>query len=280
MTRQEVRELLPERDETAHKRTFGKLAILAGSLGMCGAAVLCGKAALRSGAGLATFFASEELIPILQTACWEVMCRERSLSDTTRALREDGFTAVAAGPGLGEAKLTDALFFAALYETLTLPIVLDADGLNNLRRQDLLEEFRNMKVPKVITPHEGEAERLLEHPVTDREAAVKELARLVRGVAVLKGKDTLVADEYGRVSQNPTGNVALATGGTGDVLTGIIGSFLARGMDAFDAARAGAYLHGLAGDLACRKYGTYGTIATDLLKEIPAAILAVTEKEA
>ena len=225
---------------------------------------MCGKGAVRSGVGLCSFLVPDELVPILQTACYEVMCLPR----TREAVTEVPFTAVIAGPGLGNHEEDREVLEALIRET-TMPLLLDADGLNDLLRFDLLDDLADTDRPKVLTPHEGEAARLLgvSAPFTDREEAARRLSVLTNSVVVLKGHETLVADPEGEVFMNRTGNAGLATGGTGDVLSGIIGSLMAQGHDAFSAAIIGVYIHGQAADNLRATIGERGMIASDLPDE-------------
>lgn len=287
----EMKALLKERLPEHDKRSFGKLAILAGSTGMAGAAVLCGRAAMRTGVGLGTFLAAGETFPVLQTACPECTCLDRDAISIPEVLTKGHFSALVLGPGLGQPptkpgffayikadSMTDFSDLEEIFRDYTGPIVLDADGLNALRPMEFLDDFAAMKAPKVITPHEREAARLMGvERIEGREEAVRRLAKGLDCVAVLKGHHTLIADPLGQVFENPTGNVGLATGGTGDVLAGMIGSLLAQGYTALDAARLGVYLHGLAGDLAADDKGAAGMIASDVVDKIPAALRALGE---
>jgi NAD(P)H-hydrate epimerase len=182
--------------------------------------------------------------------------------------------AVLLGPGLGDDARTRALLSLAL-ATLEVPLVLDADALNALDGEP--ERLRGARVPLVLTPHPGEAARLLGRRVDavlgDRESSVMELATKTGAVVVLKGAGTLVTDGE-RLYVNRTGNPGMATAGSGDVLTGVIASLLAQGMTTFDGAVLGVHLHGLAGDLAAAEVGEHGMIATDILDRLPAACAA------
>ncbi|MFO0973449.1 MAG: NAD(P)H-hydrate dehydratase [Phycisphaerae bacterium] len=283
--------LLAARPLDAHKGLFGRVLIVGGSRGMIGAPALAAHAALRSGAGLAQIavprpvqLAVAVLAPCATTLPLPADAAERIAPSADGALRRraaEWADVVAIGPGMersaGGARLVDRLL-----TTLRCPVVLDADGLNNAcAAPAALRSPRRAAL--VLTPHAGEAARLLAalrihiDPVRDRRAAATQLARAVHGVVVLKGHHTLVCDGR-RLYENPTGNPGLATGGTGDVLTGIIAALLGQRLSPFDAARLGTFVHGLAGDLAAAKYGEAALIATDLMDALPAALRSCTAR--
>ena len=272
LTEKEVRAWIPARRAEQSKKDFGRLLIMAGQTGMAGAAVLCGKAALRSGAGLATFYVPAHLYPILQTALPEATCMDRYESAEEREKHIGLSTAFAVGPGLGHHDEDLPVFLAMLYTAK--PCVIDADGLNNIVRYGLRETIAKADADLVLTPHEGEAARLLGRDrITNREEAARELAERYGNTVILKGHHSIIAAPDGRTAVNPTGNPSMAKGGSGDVLTGMIGAFLAKGMPAFEAACAGAYLYGLAGDLCREELGDESVLARDLTDAIPCAFL-------
>jgi len=255
-----VREIpaLPRRDAAAHKGTFGTVRVFAGSPGMLGAAILCARAALRGGAGLVQVSLPASLAVGFAVAVPGATTLPRRV--TPSLLR--GATAVVVGPGLGQADASRTLVRAIL-RTATVPVVLDADGLN------LVAPARRAlsAAPTVATPHPGEAARLLGWPrdrvQEDRDGAVAALAEVCGGVAVLKGAGTKVCDGA-RLFTNTTGNPGMATGGSGDVLAGLIGALLAQGMAPFDAAVLGVHAHGRAGDVVAGRTSQTGLIAEDL----------------
>jgi NAD(P)H-hydrate epimerase len=270
-----ARALLKPRRADAHKGDFGRLLIIAGSPGMAGAAALCARGALRSGAGLATVCIHEGLFPAIHALVPEATCMPRgSLADGAALSR---FDAVALGPGLGDSPETAALVKRALgaYGGVA---VLDADALNALAGD--AGAWGAMGGRAVITPHSGEAARLLGISVAeveaDRRGAALRLAALSGGTAVLKGAGSLVAHADGRLLVNASGNPGMATGGSGDVLTGIIASFAGQGLEAFEAAAAGVYVHGRAGDLAAERRGEYGLMASDIAEFTALAVLGLT----
>lgn len=265
----------------AHKGNFGRVFIIAGSVGMTGAAALSATAAVRSGAGLVTIGIPESLNDILEVKVTEAMTlplpetpdRSISLAALHKALSFARMCDVAVlGPGISTNDETRE-FVKRFIANCTVPLLLDADGLNTIAENpDILKDA---KAPIVITPHPGEMARLLSISVSevqaDRIIAVKTAAEKFACTAVLKGARTLIAGSEGRLMINPTGNAGMATGGSGDVLSGMIGAFLARGMKACEAAAAGVYLHGLAGDLAAMEKGQTCLAAADIIDFLPKA---------
>lgn len=274
-TAEEMARLLPARPRDGHKGTFGHLLLVAGGRGKSGAAVLAARAAVRSGAGLVTCAVPEPVADAVDRGSVESMTWPLPLegdgslgSAAVKAVLEaaEGKAAVALGPGLGTAGSTPASV-RRLVRDLGVPLVLDADGINAFAGK--AGELRDRPAPTVLTPHPGELGRLMgmstQEITSDRLEAVQRAAQETGCVLLLKGASTLVADPAGPVAVNPTGNAGMATGGTGDVLTGMIGALLAQGMDPFAAARAGAYLHGLAGDLAAERIGERALAAGDVV---------------
>jgi ADP-dependent NAD(P)H-hydrate dehydratase / NAD(P)H-hydrate epimerase len=251
-----------------HKGTRGHALVVAGSPGKTGAALLAAEAAVRGGAGLVTLATDAACFEAVQGRVREVMT---AVADDVSALAA-GKRAVVWGPGMPTAPAAGARLRSELAR-LECPIVLDADGLNHLAAD--LGAARTAGGPLVLTPHPGEAARLLGRDTAavqaDRVASARELAAIARAVVVLKGARTVVAAPDGSASINVTGNPGLGTGGTGDVLAGLLGALLAQGLTPWDAARLGVYLHGLAGDLAQKEIGTVGMAAGDLLPRLPRA---------
>jgi len=276
--------LVPVRQPDAHKGTMGHLLAVAGSRGKSGAAVILARAALRSGVGLVTVATPRSIQSIVAAAQSEIMTEP--LADTRsgalgRAAAGAALgllatrDALALGPGLGTEGGTRAAVFFLLAGRAT-PAVLDADGLNAFAA-DRRPRARLLAGPHplVLTPHAGEAARLLGTNAaaiqSDRLGSARRLASETAAVVVLKGRRTVVANPDGRASFNATGNPGMATGGTGDALTGIVGALLARGLSGFDAARLGTYVHGAAGDFAAERFGEDGLIASDLVDALPEA---------
>jgi len=277
-----IPELQP-RATDAHKGDFGKVCIIAGSVGMSGAAALAGRSALRAGAGLVRVATPKNVLPIVATI---------EPSFTTIPLPEDGFgrisakaintileavgqnDAVAFGPGVG---ISGALHcvLETLLEQEYLKLVIDADGLNNLA--GIKDWPDRLKAKMILTPHPGEMKRLwsslLREPLPDqRQQQAVQLAHNTGATVVLKGAGTVVTDGE-KVYINKTGNPGMATAGSGDVLTGVITALLGQGLTNFDAAVLGVYVHGLAGDMAAKKMGQIGMITTDIIDFLPEAFL-------
>ncbi len=265
----------PKRRSESHKGSYGHVLVVAGSWGKTGAAAMAAMAALRTGAGLCTVATRPEaLVPVLAHAP-ELMGLELvndgplGPGDLNPLLEAcDGKSALVIGPGIPRGEET-AKLLETLLEELEIPVVLDADALNAVAqgRPGLLQRAQ---CPLVLTPHPGEMARLCG---IDVPAVLKDRMTLARGFAVreqvvlvLKGAATLTATEDGAVYVNPTGNPGMATGGTGDVLSGMIGALLAQGLSPSDAAVTAVYAHGLAGDLAAARTGQMGLMATDLFK--------------
>ncbi|MCS6933914.1 MAG: NAD(P)H-hydrate dehydratase [Chitinophagales bacterium] len=267
-----------KRKRFSHKGHFGHLVIAAGSYGKAGAAALCARAAMRCGAGLLTVQTPRANLMVVQTAVPEAMCladdEERCITHMGAAFAD----AYAIGPGLG----TDALTGEALLKFLIQnqkPAVLDADALNLIARLPDAKAVLNERY--VLTPHPGEFARLAgdcENSFSRLEAA-REFAMAHRIVLVLKGAYTAVIDNSGKVYFNPTGNPGMATAGSGDVLTGIIGALLAQGLSPAEAARLGVYLHGIAGDMAADEHSQAGMIAGDIVRCLPRAIMELMRGE-
>jgi len=272
---------LPPRAKDAHKGDFGKVCIIAGSVGMSGAAVLAGRAALRSGAGLVRLAVVGSILPI-------VASREPSYTTIPLPEDDDGRISdkavnavldaagdndcIAFGPGVG---ISGAV--KSILETLIaqegLRLIVDADGLNNLSRIKHWSDQCRAKL--VLTPHPGELKRLWsglfkEELPADRQQQAGTMAKKTGAVIVLKGAGTVVTDGK-KIYVNKTGNPGMATGGSGDVLTGVIAALAAQGLSDFDAAVLGVYIHGLAGDIAAEKFGQISLTAADIVESLPEA---------
>ena len=282
----DVTEMLPRRGADTHKRTSGVLLVVAGSRGMTGAPRLIAEAAARIGAGLIVVAVPTEILPIVQSGLTEtVFVGLPYTADGTVAAaaverlleRLDDADALAVGPGMTTHPET-AGAIRALVARSPVPVVLDADGLNAYTEDAGALATRGSEA--VLTPHVGEFGRLTgvkpRDLDADRVGHVRRLAADARAVVLLKGSRTLIADPNGHTRLNATGSPVLATAGSGDVLTGTIGGLLARGLGAFDAATAGAYLHGLAGTIAGQTRGE-GTMARDVAASLPAAVTWVEE---
>jgi NAD(P)H-hydrate epimerase len=279
-----VSRLLPSRHPEAHKGRFGHVLILAGSRGKSGAAVLMARACLRSGAGLVTVAAPPSAQPLIAAGVPEAMTE--SLPETAdgalaqkalkrvRRLLEDR-DVLAAGPGLGTGRET-AEVVGALASDGTRPMILDADALNIIAAGD---GRLGDPATVVLTPHPGEAARLLgigtRDVQADRPASARHIASGRGCTVLLKGFRSLTADPSGTVRVNPTGNSGMATGGTGDVLAGIVAAWLGQGLAPPDAAALSAHIHGLAGDLAAGESSGISLVAGDLIDHLPRAYRAL-----
>ncbi|MEC9010062.1 MAG: NAD(P)H-hydrate dehydratase [Planctomycetota bacterium] len=279
---------IPERPVAGHKGTFGHVLIAAGSVGMSGAAALAGLGALRSGAGLVRLAVPQSLVGVVAAIEPSYLVLPLPEDNGGRTSGNAGSelsraatvaTAMAIGPGWGHSVELEGLA-TSLFETLDCPLVVDADGLNLLATAGTLATGGPPAAGRVLTPHPGEMARLMETDVlsvqADREGMAVDLASRSCAVVVLKGAGTVITDGV-RVVINTTGNSGLATGGSGDVLTGLVAGLLARGMDPFAAAWLGVHLHGLAADLAVVQLGESGLIASDLPDWIPAAWIELEE---
>jgi len=278
---------LLRRSPDSHKGDYGRVLLIGGSRGMAGAMGLAGMAALRGGAGLVTLAVPEPCLdtiagyePSYMTTPLAADCAGRisgSARDDLVKLLERA-DVVACGPGLGRSDaLTELVCW--LYETIRQPAVFDADGLNALAARP--ETLTRAGGPRVLTPHPGEFGRLLGNRTAGgttggltppaRHETVLKCAKQWNCVLVLKGHRTLVSDGSETI-ENSTGNPGMATGGCGDVLTGLIAALLGQGLAPLDAARLGVYVHGRAGDLAAEKLGEVSLIARDLIEYLPAAL--------
>jgi ADP-dependent NAD(P)H-hydrate dehydratase len=272
---------LPRRPFDGHKGTFGTVLVVAGSCGLAGAATLAGRAALRSGAGLvrvacphdiqnvvAASYPGYTTFAIRQHA--DGSFAEGSVAEISEFAKDASVVAI--GPGLGRAPATVALVRQVLEALYEVPVVLDADGLFAV--SPYTEEFKSRTAPLVLTPHPGEFARLTGEvaPKSESERAEQAgaFASRFRCVLLLKGVGTLVADGS-RLYRNSTGNPGMATGGSGDVLTGVVAALVGMGIAAFDAAALGAWVHGRAGDLAASRLGETALTAVDLLDSLPPA---------
>jgi len=287
LTDTDARAALPSRRPSSHKGTYGHLGVIAGSVGKTGAAAMAALSALRIGTGLVTAAIPSSANDILEAKLLEVMtlpmpetkARTFARSGLDRLLAFAGARdAIAIGPGLTTHPETVDLV-QELVKRIDKPCVLDADALNALAgKSSLLTECKR---PPIITPHPGEMARLETEATTqsvndDRLGTATRFAR-ERGVfVILKGACTVIARPDGLAAICPTGNPGMATAGTGDVLTGMVGGLLAQGLAPWDAACAATYFHGLAGDLAAQHLGQAGMIASDLIRHIPHAISPTT----
>jgi hydroxyethylthiazole kinase-like uncharacterized protein yjeF len=302
---------LPVRKPDGHKGDFGKLFVLAGSTGLTGAAAMTAKSALRSGCGLVKVGCPRTVLPTIASLAMEATSWPlpdvakkgalalRGLGEVRKLAQEHD--AVVIGPGLGQHHETQELVRRFLSK-LEKPAIVDADGLNalvehsdiiktkvgqvskrpaNNRQESGTPALQEVKAPLALTPHPGEFKRLTgemvppESEIHERIKVAINAARDLKCVMVLKGSPTIIAEPNGICYLNPTGNSGMATGGSGDVLSGAIGSFMAQGMSAIDASICGVYIHGLAGDFAALDLSERGMIAGDMIDYLPDAFAMV-----
>ncbi len=263
----------PPRDQNTHKGDYGRILLLCGAEGYTGAPALAAKAALRTGAGLIFLGVPRSVYPIVASKLDAPMVfplpdREGKLSVEALAYileRLEQADACLVGPGLGRSKDLDDLL-PQIVQNCKCPLVLDADGINAMAaHKDVL---RGAACPLIITPHEGEFRRLTQAAETDRVEGAGSLARELGAVVLRKGHETVITD--GEITYvNRTGNAGMATGGSGDVLAGILVALLGQGVPPLEAAATAAWLHGTAGDLAAARLGQYGMGPNDLLEALP-----------
>ena len=274
----EVRSLIKPRKRFAHKGTFGHGLLIAGSYGMAGASILSAKACLKSGIGLLTVHAPIHNHDLLQVTVPEAIVhtdiQERYFAQPTHLNK---YSALAIGPGLGREEDT-ALAMMEQIQGSNLPIVLDADAIN------ILSTHRNWlsRLPKrcILTPHLGELERLIGKCLDtyERLIKVKELASYLQSYIIVKGAWTCIVTPEGNFHFNPTGNPGMATGGSGDVLTGILLGLLAQGYSREEACKLGVYVHGMAGDIAAEEKTEISMTANDIIEALPIAWKKITSK--
>lgn len=268
-----IRKTLPERKADGNKGDFGKLLMVCGSYGMAGACILSAKAALRSGVGLLYLLIDKRIYGIISSQVTEAVCIPVNM-ENQKELRNKikeamGYcTACVLGCGLGTLRET---LCKEVISQCRIPLLVDADGINFLSEHT--EMIPLLPKETVITPHPGEMSRLIKIDIPEiqnnRIKTAENAARYIDNTVVLKGAGTVIADSGGKTSVNPTGNQGMAKGGSGDVLSGIIGALMAQGIRLFDAACAGVYLHGAAGDLCRDKLSSRGMLPTDIIEALP-----------
>jgi len=274
--------IFKKRKPNTHKGDYGHVLVIAGSIGFTGAAYLASEAALLAGSGLVTCAIPKSLNDIMAKKFTEVMTfpvedkgKGHFLTSTFPKIKKfsEKVDAVAIGPGLSQVDDVKKLV-KKLIRGLDKPIVLDADGINCIK--DKVEILKKAKGSIVITPHPGEMARLInkeiKHIQANRKKLAKDVAKKYGVTVVLKGMKTVVASPNGRIYINKTGNPGMASGGIGDILTGMIASLIGQGFAPFEAAKDSVYLHGLAGDIAAKEKGEVSLRAQDVLNNIPKAV--------
>lgn len=267
-----VETLLPHRPAWSHKGMNGRVALLAGSPGYAGAAALASNACVRAGAGLVHLYAEEQVVDVLTIKLTEVMVEKLETNFVAKMLLDmENYASLGVGPGLGKSAKVQK-FLLDFLPQVEIPVVLDADGLNAFAGHAAQLKAISQKI---LTPHPAELARLLkvktEEIVASPVEFAKSAAKKFAAVVLLKTVPALVATPAGDIYLNTTGNEGMATGGTGDVLTGVITGFLGQGLEPLEAALAGMYIHGLAGDLAAPK-GKIGMCASDVVDYLPRAM--------
>lgn len=291
ITRELASVLLPKRHPYSHKGTYGHVLVIAGSVGKTGAALMCAKSSLRAGSGLVTMAVPAALKVVFLSRVLEEMilplpCNTKTLSKDAMPQIFDFIKThadvVAFGPGVGINQDTREILKGLLLES-QVPVVIDADGITLLSDNELKEILKQSQTKTVLTPHPGELSRLIGVPVKDidsnRIEIAQNVARELKTVLVLKGVPTVVASPTEEAFINTTGNPGMATGGSGDVLTGIIASFIGQGLNPLEASILGVFVHGLAGDRASDLRGYHGLIAGDIIESIPATLKELYDEE-
>ncbi len=271
-----IRSLFKPRSRFGHKGNFGHALIVAGSYGKIGAAVLSAKGCLHSGVGLLTCHIPKCGYDILQTSVPEAMVMTDFNSSFNTMIDDDlpKYKSIGIGPGMGTATESKTMLYE-IFEKYKTPVVIDADALNIIASQK--DMLKLIPANSILTPHPKEFERLFGETADefDRIELALQKARELNVVIVLKGHHTLIATPVGKGFFNSTGNAGMATGGSGDVLTGILTGLLARGYNPADSAILGVYLHGLAGDIAAEKYSMEAMAAGDIVKHLPDAFISI-----
>lgn len=278
--------IISKRNKNTHKGDYGRALIIGGSRGMTGSMFLSSRACMKTGVGLLYTLVPESLENILSVKLTEEIIKigrssegyftDEALEDILKASKN--MDAIAIGPGMGN-NMVNTYLIGEIIKNIRVPLVIDADGINSISRD--LSLFSNKNSEIIITPHPGELSRLLDIPIEEiqknRIYYSKYTSKKYNIIVVLKGYETIVCsgDE---IYINNTGNPGMATAGSGDVLTGIITSFAAQGVEAFDASKLGVYVHGLAGDLAAQSNGEFSMMASDILNVIPDIIQILLSK--
>lgn len=281
MDKTQVFGMFKKRDENANKGSFGRALIIAGSYGMAGAAVIAAKAAVLSGVGICDIACEQSVYPIISAGIPEAVCTPISKdfnADDKKRLKQSLKRAdcVVIGCGMGNTDYTDKIL-REVSELCNVPIIIDADALNVLSKD--LSILKSFKCNVIVTPHPGEMCRLSKISVSeinsDRVKCATEFSKKYGVVTLLKGKNTVISDENGEYSINTSGNAGMATGGSGDMLCGVIAALVCDGFSAFNAACAGAFIHGYAGDFSAQKYSQHSTCANTMLKLLPKVFLEI-----
>lgn len=272
LTQEIVRSFLCKRDPESHKGNYGHALLMAGSKGKMGACLLATEGCLRTGVGLLTVHIPQCGYEIVQSSIPEAMVSidpaEEFISICPSEINK--YKSIGIGPGIGTSSETKSAL-VDLLKTYLRPVVIDADAINILAEDHTL--WSSIPQNSILTPHPGEFKRLVGawENKEDQLERLKDTSRRMNAIIVLKGHQTLICTPEGKVYENTTGNPGMAKGGSGDVLTGMITSFLSQGYNSEESAILAVYIHGLAGDLAAQKLTEYAMLPSDLIKEIPSA---------
>ncbi len=284
ITEKEIHKLLPPRLPETHKNDYGRVLAICGCKGYTGAAYFAAQGAVRTGSGVVTLAVPDAIYPILAVKLNEPVVQPMPCDSTGHFSAEaiprllslaSHADALLIGCWLGRSPALDELVFTLILHT-TCPMVIDADGINALAGH--IHILREAKASCILTPHKGEFQRISGKAPAQADDYAAAFAAQTGCTLLLKSHHTLIAAPDGRQCRNQTGNAGMAKGGSGDVLAGILLSLLGQGLKPFDAACAGAWLHGRAGDLCAQTYGEYGMTPTDMLAALPAAIAGLDAK--
>ena len=264
--------LFSKRHDYANKGDFGRALIIAGSYGMAGAAIICAKACIKSGIGICDIACEESVYPIISGQVPEAVCTPLSKeisnddkSNLKKSLKKADVVVI--GPGMGNSDYTDRILRLVL-ELSEVPVIIDADALNVLSND--LKLLDDKKCDVIITPHPGEMSRLIQKSVVEinanRVKYATEFSKKYNVITLLKGKDTVISKECGEYFINESGTPAMATGGSGDMLCGVISAFIGEGFTPINATRAAAFVHGLAGEYSAKKFSVRATTPSTMIK--------------
>ncbi|MGN0174314.1 MAG: NAD(P)H-hydrate dehydratase [Acutalibacteraceae bacterium] len=275
----EIFALFNKRDQNSNKGDFGRALLICGSYGMAGAAIIAADACIKSGIGICDIACQDTVYPIISSAVPEAVCTPLSKSFNTcdknklkASLKKA--SCVVIGCGMGNTEYTSKILQTVI-EHCSVPLVIDADALNVLSADVDLLKCAKCKI--IVTPHPGEMSRLIKKSIKEinenRIETAVEFSKKYSVVTLLKGHNTVISDTNGEYFINETGNAGMATGGSGDMLCGVIAAFLGEKLSPFDAARAGAYIHGLAGDLSAKKFSQRSTTPRTMISQLPEIFL-------
>lgn len=281
----EIFNLIKKRDENVNKGTFGRALLICGSYGMAGAAIISADACIKSGVGICDIACEDRVYPIVSNAVPEAVCTplSNSFNENDRKNLKNSIkkaSCIVIGCGMGNSDYTN-LILQTVLEFCKVPLIIDADGLNVLAKNINLLNDKRCEI--IVTPHPGEMSRLINKPISEinenRIETATEFSKKYGVVTLLKGHNTVISNKFGEYVINNSGNSGMATGGSGDMLSGIIAALVCEGLLPFDATRAGAYIHGLSGDKSAEKYSKHSTSARTMLSELPNVFLKIENEQ-